>query len=476
MRHTIIAPVIVGFFATCGIRISEVVAANESPASAVRPNIVMILIDDLGWADAGCYGSTFYETPHIDRLAAEGMRFTNAYAACPVCSPTRASIMTGRYPARLHLTDFLVGTRKRIDSPVLPAPYVHQLPLEEVTVAEILKKAGYVTGHIGKWHLGEQGFLPPDQGFDFSIAGGGGVKGFFWPKWDKGVSIEGRFEGEYLTDRLVDEAVRFIETNRQKPFFLYLAHFAVHIPIEAKPEKIDKYKAKPKTPDGQDNPTYAAMIDSVDEGVGRVLETLQRLQLDQNTVVIYTSDNGGLSVQESAHFPNTPATCNAPLRAGKGYLYEGGIRVPWIVKWPGHVQPGSLCHTPVISNDFLPTFAEIAGVKNVETNGPLDGMSIVPLLRQSGTLQREALYWHYPHFSNQRDRPGGVVRVGDFKLIERYEEGTLELYNLADDLSERHNLAVEIPEKARELRERLHHWLKEVQANMPLPNPNYPLD
>ena len=218
---------------------------------------------------------------------------------------------------------------------------------------------------------------------------------------------------------------------------------------------IEKYKNKPGTPDGQNNPTYAAMIESVDEGVGRVLETLQRLNLERNTVVVFTSDNGGLSVQESHNHPNTPATCNAPLRGGKGHLYEGGIRVPWIVKWPARTQAGSVCHVPVISDDFFPTFTELAGLRDVKTNGPLDGESLVPLLTRSSSLQRDAIYWHYPHFSNQRGRPGGIVRAGDFKLIERYEDATLELYNLADDPGERRNLAVEMTEKARELRGRL---------------------
>ena len=441
-------------------------------ARGQKPNFVFVLIDDLGWADVGCFGSRFYETPNIDLLAAQGMKFTSGYAACPVCSPTRASIMTGKYPARLHLTDFLKGRRTRKGSPVLPAPYRDELPLEEVTIAEALKSAGYTTCHIGKWHLGGEPYFPEHQGFDINIGGchSGAPRSFFWPKWGDNPPVVGRREGEYLPDRLAEEAAHFIEVNKDKPFFLYLSHYAVHIPMEAKEEMIAKYRAKPKPRGGQDNPIYAAMVESIDQSVGRVVKTLERLRIDDRTVVLFMSDNGGLSVREGK---NTPATTNAPLRCGKGYLYEGGIREPWIVKWPGVVKPGSTCDVPVISVDFFPTLLEIAAVKGVKTNGPIDGESIVPLLKQTGGLKRDAIYWHYPHFSNQGGRPGGAIRQGDFKLIERYEDGTLELYNLERDISETNNLAYSMPDKTAELRKRLHEWRKSVDATMPPPNPDY---
>jgi len=447
-------------------------AALAASSGDNKPNFVFILIDDLGWADVGCNGSRFYETPNIDKLASEGMRFTDGYAACPVCSPTRASIMTGKYPARLHLTDYLVGRRMRIDSPVLPAPYEHQLPTEEVTIAEVLKSAGYTTCHIGKWHLGEEPYYPEHQGFDVNIGGceAGSPRSFFWPKWQKRPPIEGNFEGEYLPDRLAQEAEGFIEANKDKPFFLYLAHYAVHIPLEAKQEIIEKYKKKPAPENDQNNPIYAAMVESVDKSVGRVMETLERLRIEENTVVFFMSDNGGLAVREG---PHTPATCNAPLRAGKGYLYEGGIREPWIVKWPGAVKPGSVCNTPVSSVDFFPTIAEIAGISKPKTNGPIDGISTVPLLKETGKIERDAIFWHYPHFSNQGGRPCGAIREGDYKLIERYEDGTLELYNLRKDISETRDLSFSMSDKTKKLYEKLRAWRDSVNATMPPPNPTY---
>jgi len=445
-----------------------------------RPNIVFILIDDMGWADVGCFGSNLYETPSIDRLASEGLRFTDGYAACPVCSPTRASIMTGKYPARLRLTNFIAGRRTLKGSPILPADFLVYMPNEEVTIAEVLKSAGYATCHIGKWHMGgEKEHLPESQGFDVNIGGtGSGMpRSYFWPRWKGNPPIRGNFDGEYLPDRLSEEACNFIEAHKQQPFFVYLSHHAVHIPIEGKANKVAKYQIKIKTnhplKGQQNNPYYAAMVESVDESVGRVMDTLRRLKIDDHTIVVFFSDNGGLSVREGKY---TPATTNAPLRAGKGYLYEGGIREPWIVKWPGVVRPGSVCKVPVISVDFFPTVCEMVGLdrRSVKTKGPIDGVSVVPLLKNpDATLDREAIYWHYPHFSNQGGRPGGAIRVGDFKLIERYEFGTLELYDLKKDLGETTNLADKTPHKARQLRQMLHHWRKEVNANMPRPNPNY---
>jgi len=430
-------------------------------AAARRPNIVFILVDDLGWHDVGCYGSRIYHTPSIDRLATQGMRFTDGYAACPVCSPTRASILTGKYPARLHLTDWIPGSRRW--GKLRPPEWTKYMPLEEVTIAEALKKAGYACGHVGKWHLGGPKYRPEAQGFDFNFAGDhrGQPPSYFWPY--RIPNVKTGKPGEYLTDRSTDEALGFIERNKNRPFFLYFAHYAVHTPLQAKKEKIQKYLKLGLPPRGQNNATYAAMIESVDESVGRVVAKLDELGIADNTVIFFMSDNGGLH----------RVTSNAPLRAGKGTLYEGGIREPWIVKWPGVVEPGSTCSVPVISTDFYPTILEIAGLKPDPKQAP-DGVSIVPLLKQTGTIDREALYWHYPHY--HIGPPGGAIRCGDWKLIEYYEDGRLELYNLRNDLSEKTNLAARMPQKAAELRKKLDSWRKAVGAQMPRPNPNYRRD
>ncbi len=457
------------------IATAAIVSTSATVAAAdAKLNFVFILMDDLGWTDMSCYGSKFYQTPNIDRLAAQGMRFTDAYAACPVCSPTRASIMTGKYPARLHLTDWLPGRADRASQKLLRPVINQQLPLEEITLAEALKPAGYVTGAIGKWHLGGKGFSPLEQGFDVNVAGNhaGSPASYFAPYKNASGSIpglEGAPEGEYLTDRLTSEAEKFIETNKDRPFFLYLAHYAVHIPLQAKKDLIAKYQQTPP-PAGSThtNAVYAAMVQSMDESVGRVLKKLDDLQLAGRTVVIFTSDNGGLNVKEG---PFTPSTSNAPLREGKGYLYEGGIREPLIVRWPGVIQPGSLCSTPMSSVDYFPTICEIAGVKPASKD--VDGLSIVPLLRQTGAPKRDSLFWHYPHYCNQGAHPGGAVRMGDFKLIESYEDGHLELYNLKEDLSETKNLADAEPLRASQMQKKLDDWRIAVKAQMMLPNPTY---
>lgn len=432
-----------------------------------HPDIVFILVDDLGWADVGCFGSRYYETPHIDRLATQGMRFTDAYAACPVCSPTRASIMTGKYPARLHLTDWIPGEGDAPNHALRVPAWRQFLPLEEVTIAKALKSAGYATASIGKWHLGGPKYYPEHQGFDLNIAGCdiGQPASYFWPYEGKTHTVPGLKaggqEGEYLTDRLTDAAEAFIEANKERPFFLYFAHYAVHVPLEAKPALLAKYKAK-RPSGGQSNPLYAAMIESVDDSVGRLLRKLEALGLEERTVVVFMSDNGGLWPQ---------ATSNAPLRAGKGHPYEGGIREPLIIKWPGATKPATTCSVPVCSIDFFPTLLEIVGVK---PPGPVDGLSLVPLLKQSGSLDRDALYWHYPHYwSGATVRPSGTVRAGDWKLIEFYEDMRLELYNLKEDLGETRDLAKARPGKAAELRAMLHRWRQSVDAQMPSPNPNY---
>jgi len=426
----------------------------------------------MGWADVGCFGSKYYETPHIDHLATQGMRFTNAYAACPVCSPTRASIMTGKYPARLHLTDWIPGEGNAPSHPLRVPEWQQFLPLEEITLAKALKSAGYATASIGKWHLGGPAYYPEHHGFDINIAGGdiGHPASYFWPFGDKktshrvpGLAAAGGKDGEYLTDRLTEEAKKFIATNTEQPFFLYFAHYAVHMPLMAKPGKLAKYRAK--TPAGeQKNATYAAMIESVDDSVGQILHQLDTLGLTGRTVVVFMSDNGGLWPQ---------ATSNAPLRAGKGYPYEGGIREPLIIKWPGVTKPGTVCPVPVSSIDFFPTLLEIA---DVPLPAAVDGVSLAPLLKQADVPARDALYWHYPHYWGgvpPRVRPFGAVRADDWKLIEFYDDMKIELYNLKDDLGETRDLALDQPETAAELRAKLHRWRESVGAQMPTPNPNY---
>jgi len=450
-------------------------AREEAPRK--KPNFVFFLIDDMGWRDAGCFGSTFYETPNIDRLAREGMRFTDAYAACPVCSPTRASIMTGKNPARLHLTNFLVGQRWPKDSPLVNIPdWQKFLPLEEVTIAEALKEAGYATGYVGKWHLGNTPYTPEAQGFDFNKGGChmGAPKTYFDPYSIP--NLPDRKKGEYLTDRLADEAIRFIEAHRDAPFFLYFAHYAVHVPLQAKDDRTAKYAAKAgamaatdvpefgqegrnRVRQVQNHPVYAGMVESVDDSVGRVMKKLADLGLDDNTIIFFFSDNGGLSTAEG--WP----TSNLPLRAGKGWLYEGGVREPMIVRAPGFTRPGSACTEPVISTDFYPTMLELSGLPLRPTQH-VDGVSFVSLLKGE-KMTRGPIYWHYPHYSNQGGAPAGAIRQGDWKLVEWYEDNRVELYNLADDPGERNDLAGDKPEKAKELLGLLEDWRRSVSAQMP---------
>jgi len=450
-------------------------------ADTTKPNFIFVLIDDLGYSDLGCYGSKFHRTPNLDRMAAQGMKFTDAYSAGPVCSPTRGSILTGKYPARLHLTDWLPGRPDRPDQRLARPSFRQELPLEEVTLAEKLKAAGYVTAHVGKWHLGGEGFEPQRQGFDINIAGDhtGTPMSYFAPFKGKGRNGKERFmpglesakDGEYLTDRLMTEAEHIIEANRDKPFFLFLAHYAVHTPLKAKPDYVAKYPALTSKPGQQTNVIYAAMIESMDESVGRILKKLDELKLADKTLVILTSDNGGLATTEG---PSTPPTINSPLREGKGWLYEGGIRVPLLARWPGVIPPRSTNSTPVSSVDYFPTLLQLACVK-AEHNELLDGVSLEPLLKQTGELPARPLFWHYPHYANQGGKPGGAIREGDFKLIEFYETGRVELFDLKHDYRENQNLA-EDPEhavRAKSLRSKLETWRKEIGAQIMTPNPAY---
>lgn len=465
--------------------------ASNMPSKkpAKKPNFVFFLVDDLGWTDLGCFGSSFYETPNIDKLRSEAMKFTNAYAACPVCSPTRASIMAGKYPARMDTTDYFGApgpdSRRWKNNPVLPAPYIDKLPLEEVTIAEALKDAGYSTFFAGKWHLGpSEEFWPAKQGFDVNKGGhsAGGPYGpgkYFVPYGNP--RLEDGPEGEHLPDRLATETVKFIKENKDKPFLTYLSFYSVHTPLISRDDLKQKYIEKKNKlaleekwgQEGsrklrlvQEHAVYAGMIDAMDHACGKVLDALKQLALDDNTVVIFMSDNGGLATSEGH------PTSNLPLRAGKGWLYEGGIREPMMIKWPGVTKPNSLCDEPVISTDFYPTMLEIANLPT-KPDQHVDGQSLVPLLKGKSSLDRKAIYWHYPHYGNQGGFPGGVVRMGDYKLIENYLNNTFELYDLKKDIGEKNNLAKKLPQKTAQLKAMLENWRRELDAKMPTPNPNY---
>jgi arylsulfatase A-like enzyme len=411
-----------------------------------KPNIVFILADDLGINDLACYGRKDHATPHLDRLASQGMRFTNSYCAHPVCSPTRAAILTGKTPARLHLTTFLPGRADAPSQKLLHPRIAQHLPLEEKTVAKLLREAGYRTACIGKWHLGGAGFGPGKQGFDFVHAGQANTK----PSDSEGG------KGEYDLTR---QAERFMTENRDRPFFLYLAHNNPHIPLAARPDLVERYK-------DAFNPIYAAMIHTLDDCVGRVLAKLDELKLTERTLVVFTSDNGGLHVPEMT---NTPATHNTPYRAGKGFVYEGGLRVPLIVRWPGQAPAGRTTDTPVISTDWTPTLLEACGVKVPDG---LDGVSLLKVLR-GRELAARPLFWHVPHYMNQGSRPAGAVREGKWKLIEHYEDGKLELFDLVRDPGETKDRAGAEPELAKALRDRLAAWRKEVGAQENTPNPDF---
>ncbi|MBI3880287.1 MAG: sulfatase [Verrucomicrobia bacterium] len=453
-------------------------------AEAPKPNVVLILADDLGWTDLACFGSDFYETPHLDRLAREGMKFTQNYSACTVCSPTRAALMTGKYPARLHITDWIPGQMP--DNPKLLVPeWTKFLPLTEKTIADAFKSAGYATASIGKWHLGTEEYYPDKHGFDVNIAGTDKPQPttYFAP-WKIPTLTEGK-DGEYLTDRLGEEAVKFIEGAKDKPFFLYLPHFAVHTPTQGRADLVAKYKAKLRPGLTHTNVIYAAMVESLDAAVGRVLAKLDELKLAERTIVIFTSDNGGLITRGT--------TTNAPLRYGKASAYEGGVRVPLIVRWPGVTKPDGVSDTPVITMDLFPTLLEMCalGAPNsssarsskkparagLETGTPgRDGVSLVPLLRGTGRLARTELFWHYPHHQHYQlggATPYGAIRSGDFKLIEFLNDMHVELYNIREDIGEQHDLAAAQSKRVEELRARLHTWRKEVSAQMPTPNPNH---
>lgn len=497
-----------------------------SSALAKPPNIVFFLVDDLGWSDVGCYGSSFYDTPNIDRLAVEGVRFTDGYAACHVCSPTRASILTGKYPATLNLTDWLNGRSNRPYQVLLNPEKAMSLDHEETTLAEVLRESGYATALFGKWHLGSE-TKPTEHGFDIhephSVNSNLGRRGFLSPE-----KVPGLDEGEYVTDRLAELAAQYIDENKDKPFLLYMSHFSVHDPIQGRPDLVEKYQNKLASMPAQsgpdfilegnpDSPTYpsraeldaliqlpeyadtyksypndlvkvkqkqdnvqlAGMVESVDQSLGTLMAKLQEHGIEDNTIVIFMSDNGGMSAMNGTPQRTVPkerlngvtSSSNLPLRGAKGWLYEGGIRVPLIVKWPHQGQRGTVCDEPIISTDFFPTILEMVGVENKTKD--IDGKSFTRLVRGE-EMDRGPIYWHFPHYSNHgMQSPGGAIRDGDYKLLEYFENGTVQLFNLVDDIGEQNDLSKIEVRKTKQLTEKLHQWRKDVDAQMMTPNPDY---
>lgn len=461
-------------------------AGNASTAERGLPNIVLILADDLGWADLGCYGADLHETPHLDRLAAQGVRFTQAYAPAPVCSPTRAALLTGKAPARLRITVWAEGSLKGpTNRLLLQGASRHDLSHVETTIATLLRNAGYLTALVGKWHLGGASHFPETHGFDVNIGGThwGSPSTFFWPYRGRERSGELRYvphlefgtPGEYLTDRLTDEALRVIDhaAAERRPFFLYLAHHAPHTPIEAKPAEVARFEAKVRPGMKHQHPVYAAMVASLDESVGRVLSRLRDRGLEKNTLVVFTSDNGGYLGRDSAR--NQSVTSNAPLRSGKGTLYEGGLRIPLIVRWPGIAHAGEVCRTPVVLTDLFHTLAEAAHVRAPGSNTLADGLDLGALLREPRkTLERDALYFHYPHYYHApASTPASAVRANGWKLIEFFEDERMELFNLDRDQGEERDVAAENPELVAELRRRLNAWRASVGAALPSRNPDF---
>ena len=441
------------------------VSAGYAAEPSAKLNLVLVLADDLGWTDLSCYGSDFYKSPHLDRLAQDGVRFTANYSACTVCSPTRAALLTGKYPARLHITDWIPGLPPSNPKLIVP-DFTKFLPHEETTIAEVLRGAGYATASIGKWHLGEKAYYPQHHGFDVNIAGTDAPQpkpGYFAPYAIE--SISSGPAGEYITDRLGEESVRFIRAHADQPFFLYLPHFAVHTPIQGKKEVVAAYKFRLRDGLTHTNAAYAAMIDSMDQTIGRIRQTLDELKIADRTIVIFTSDNGG----------RVPTTSNAPLRVGKGSCYEGGVRVPLIVYWPQVVKPNSRCDVPVTTIDLYPTILEMLKQTDV-TGHQCDGVSLAGLIRGDGTFPERSVFWHYPHYQHYQQggtTPYGAIRKGDFKLIEFYDDFRVELYNIREDIGEQHNLASTDPEMVQRLRDELHAWRQDVGAQMPTPNPKY---
>lgn len=464
------------------LRMLQVPHSTAVPSQSPM-NFVFFLVDDLGWADLGCFGSTYHETPNLDRLCASGMKFNYGYAACPVCSPTRASILTGRHPVRVDITDWIPGQtpQRQRGAKFQLVEDRDSLALEEVTLAEVLQDRGYQTFFAGKWHLGGEGFWPTDQGFEINIGGcdKGSPPGGYYAPW-KNPNLKARDADEYLTERLTAESLKFLDDREEnQPFLLYLSYYNVHTPITPYRKRIDHFEGKArqtfrdetpvleehdgKTRGRQDNPEYASMVAAVDDSVGAILKKLDTLGLTQNTAVFFFADNGGLST-----LARVGPTCNLPLRAGKGWLYEGGIRVPMIVRVPGMTPSGAISNTPVVSMDFFPTILELAQ-QSPRPELHADGQSLLPLLSDHETDEERVFYWHYPHYHGSTWTPGAAIRVGDWKLIDFYHLNKVELYNLAQDPGERQEIGMDFPEKREELLEKLHQWQGEMNARMPIP-------
>ncbi|MEX1240194.1 MAG: sulfatase [Cyclobacteriaceae bacterium] len=435
-----------------------------------KPNIVFILADDLGYTDLGSYGNPFNETPHIDSLARGGMKFTQAYASSPVCSPSRAGFLTGIHPARLHLTNFLVGGRTDPSSPVLPAQWTKYLSSNETTLAEIFSTEGYSCGMVGKWHLGTaDSLLPSAQGFSYErMIAKNGLDYYNYTITRKNRTVFEDHGENYLTDKLTDYGVDFIRENKARPFFLYMAYSAPHVVIVPRGDKLRKYAFKYEKLGGKYNPSYAAMLESLDDGVGRIIQTLREAGLMENTLLIFTSDNGGVGLPELGPIP----TNLEPLRAWKGHVYEGGIRVPMILHWPGKIKAGQTNGHYVTNTDYFPTILELLEIE--DTFERREGKSMLPIWFDPSTaFQRGPVYWHYPHFSNQLGRPSGAMRDGVFKLVESYETGKVELFNLAEDIGEKNDLSVAHPDKVKTMMADFRNWQKKLRVNMPLPNPDF---
>ncbi len=436
-----------------------------------KPNILIILVDDLGIKDLGCYGQKYIETPNIDKLASQGMLWENAYSSCPVCSPTRVALLTGKNPTRQHFTGHITAIEKHRhpeNSAIIPPNDLMHIPLEEITIAEALKPLGYISGSFGKWHVGGEGFWPEDQGFDVNVAGWthGSPPSYFYPyqniesSWNSGIpTLKGGKEGEYLPDRLTDEAISFISENSEKPFLVYLSYYAVHTPLQAPADLIEKYKdvvAGTKI-----DPVYAAMVDRVDQNVGRILKQLDDLKLSDKTVVIFTSDNGGLE----------EVTDNAPYRRGKGHLYEGGIRVPFIMRYPGKIKPGTISLNRTVTPDIFATVIDMAG--NTDFAGSeLDGRSLINDFNGENLENQPDLLWYYPHYGIGMD-PGAIFISGDYKLIEHYDPYKAELFNIKNDLGEIYDLAPEMPDKTKQMLDSLHANLADMNPIMHTDNPDY---
>jgi arylsulfatase A len=439
-------------------------------ATPRRPNIVLVFADDLGWNQLGCYGNAFYETRNLDRLAAGGMRFTDAYAAAPVCSPTRASLMTGKYPARLHLTDYIPGNPYPHARLVTPA-WTAYLPRSEVTIAELLQRGGYVSGHFGKWHLNKDKQYAPGRPRDPASQGFDDVLTTRKPNSKETAHAGADPDADpHHVKAITDRAIAFIERHRDGPFFCYLAHNSIHNPVMEYAPRIVKYATKAAACNRTgNNPVHGAMVETLDRSVGRLMQTLEQLGIAENTLLIFYSDNGALFGRAGRE----------PFYGAKADLYEGGIRVPLIVRWPAAVEPGSVCHELVSSVDFLPTFAALAGIELADPQ--VDGVSLVPALTGRGPIGRTTLYWHYPHYHSAGIAPSGAIRDGKYKLIEWFEKsvdgqagtGPLELYDLAADPGERHSLVAAMPDKTAQMHAKLKAWRAAVGAQMMRPNPDY---